>query len=149
MSSQNDLAYFTASEAILMTSSGDFLSLCSIWICEVATNTWMRGFLACLIAFQAASMSSLLVRANAHMTGFFTSLAMASTASKEPLDEMGKPASMMSTFIFSSCFAIMSFSAGVRLAPGLCSPSLHVVSNILICFMMPFLRTCWVTCWVV
>ena len=52
------------------------------------------------------------------------------TASKSPLLAIGKPASITSTFSFSKIFAILSFSEGFIDAPGLCSPSLRVVSNI-------------------
>ena len=51
------------------------------------------------------------------------------TPSQSPGDEAAKPASITSTFNFSSCWAINSFSDGVRAIPGLCSPSLRVVSN--------------------
>src|SRR3712207_2309446 len=60
----------------------------------------------------------------------FTRLAMRETASKSPLDAMGKPASMMSTPMVSSSSATSSFSSRVMVAPGHCSPSRRVVSKI-------------------
>ena len=49
---------------------------------------------------------------------------------KSPSDAIGKPASMISTPISSKSSAISSFSVWLIVAPGLCSPSLKVVSNI-------------------
>jgi hypothetical protein len=53
-------------------------------------------------------------------------------ASISPSDAAAKPASMIFTPTSSSLFAIKSFSSGVRETPGVCSPSLNVVSKILI-----------------
>ena len=58
-----------------------------------------------------------------------TSREMIWTASRSPGVEQGKPASMMSTPSFSSCFAISSFSSGVKAIPADCSPSRRVVSK--------------------
>ena len=58
------------------------------------------------------------------------SRAICRTDAKSPSEATGKPASMISTPIFSSWRAIRSFSSGFMLAPGDCSPSLSVVSNI-------------------
>src|SRR5712671_528003 len=64
--------------------------------------------------------------------------ATACTASKSPFDEAGKPASITSTRILSSCRAMRSFSSLVIEAPGLCSPSRMVVSNMInLSFMVP------------
>ncbi|EKD26869.1 MAG: hypothetical protein ACD_79C00986G0001 [uncultured bacterium] len=57
--------------------------------------------------------------------------AINSTLSKSPGEEIGKPASMTSTPSLSSCFAISNFSETFKLAPGHCSPSRKVVSNII------------------
>ena len=46
----------------------------------------------------------------------------------------GKPASMTSTRMRSSCRAMRIFSSFVIDAPGLCSPSRIVVSNMIRCF---------------
>ena len=53
------------------------------------------------------------------------------TPSQSPGDEAAKPASITSTFNFSNCCAIKSFSDGVNAIPGLCSPSLQVVSKMI------------------
>src|SRR6266508_389965 len=64
--------------------------------------------------------------------------ATACTASKSPFEEAGKPASITSTRILSSCRAMRSFSSLVIEAPGLCSPSRMVVSNMIsLSFMVP------------
>ena len=56
-------------------------------------------------------------------------LAIASTDLKLPVLEAGKPASSTSTPHFSSCLAIFNLSSKVKLTPGVCSPSLSVVSK--------------------
>src|SRR5882762_5799020 len=64
--------------------------------------------------------------------------ATACTASKSPFEEAGKPASITSTRMRSSCRAMRSFSSLVIEAPGLCSPSRMVVSNMMSrSFMVP------------
>src|SRR5438477_1324658 len=64
--------------------------------------------------------------------------ATACTASKSPFEEAGKPASITSTRMRSSCRAMRSFSSLVIEAPGLCSPSRMVVSNMINrSFMVP------------
>src|SRR6266853_1916282 len=64
--------------------------------------------------------------------------ATACTASKSPFDEAGKPASITSTRILSNSRAMRSFSSLVIEAPGLCSPSRMVVSNMInLSFMVP------------
>ena len=50
--------------------------------------------------------------------------------------EIGKPASMTSTFMRMSCRAITSFSSVFMLAPGDCSPSRSVVSKMWILRVM-------------
>ncbi len=55
--------------------------------------------------------------------------AISDTASKSPIDAIGKPASMMSTPIVSRSSATASFSSWVMVAPGHCSPSRRVVSK--------------------
>ena len=70
--------------------------------------------------------------ANPHISLFNPVSAIAFTASASPLDVIGNPASMVSTPSLSNCIAISSLSSGVRLTPGVCSPSLSVVSNIFI-----------------
>ena len=82
-------------------------------------------------------MSFLFARLSPQITGTYpssktslpTTSAICLTASKSSGDAIGKPASMMSTPSFASCFAICSFSPLVSVAPGLCSPSRSVVSK--------------------
>src|SRR6266513_6377560 len=66
--------------------------------------------------------------------------ATACTASKSPFEEAGKPASITSTRIFSNSRAMRSFSSLVIEAPGLCSPSRMVVSNMINRSFMVLLR---------
>src|SRR6201981_1791905 len=75
-------------------------------------------------------MSSGLQRARPQMIGPCTSRATAWTLSKSPREAAGKPASMTSTPSSSSARATRSFSGGVMLQPGDCSPSRSVVSKI-------------------
>jgi hypothetical protein len=73
-----------------------------------------------------------MARARAHIKVFLILFATRHTASKSPLEATGKPASIISTPSLSICLASSSFSFGSRLAPGDCSPSLKVVSKIII-----------------
>src|SRR6266699_770384 len=66
--------------------------------------------------------------------------APACTASKSPFEDAGKPASITSTRMRSSCRAMRSFSSLVIEAPGLCSPSRMVVSNMISRSFMLLLR---------
>ena len=102
-----------------------------MWMSLVEMKVWMRGRSESLTAFQAASMSCALARASPQMTGPCTSRAIAWTASKSPGEEIGKPASMMSTPSRASWCAISSFSCLFSEMPGDCSPSRSVVSKIL------------------
>ena len=90
-SSQYDLASATAAFACPFTSSRVVWSWCSMWMSEVEMNVWIRGRCESLIAFQAASMSALWVRARPQITGPSTLRAIASTASKSPGEVIGKP----------------------------------------------------------
>src|SRR3954454_20067492 len=101
-----------------------------MWMSLVAMKVWMRLRSASLAAFQAASMSCLLVRARPQITGPSTLRAIAWTASKSPGEVIGKPASMMSTPSRASCWAISTFSCVLSEIPGDCSPSRRVVSKI-------------------
>ena len=120
----------TAARTWPLTSSRVVCSLRSMWMSLVAMNVWMRGRSASLTAFQAASMSCLLVRARPQMTGPSTSRAIACTDSKSPGEVIGKPASMTSTPSRASWWAISSFSCLFSEIPGDCSPSRRVVSKI-------------------
>ena len=92
-------------------------------------KVWIRGRSESLIAFQAASMSALWVRARPQITGPSTLRAIASTASKSPGEVIGKPASITSTPRRASCWAISTFSWVLSEIPGDCSPSRSVVSK--------------------
>ena len=97
---------------------------------EVPMKVWMRGFLAWRTASQARSISLMLARERPQITAFCDWRAISETASKSPSEAIGKPASMISTPIVSSSWAISSFSSMVMEAPGDCSPSRRVVSKI-------------------
>src|SRR5271157_54619 len=102
----------------------------------------MRGRKAFFSAFHARSISGATARAMAAISTPRISSAISRTALKSPSELTGKPASITSTPNFSSCLAMSSFSSGVILAPGDCSPSLKVVSKTAIfCFsdFMPHL----------
>ena len=100
-----------------------------MWMSEVEMNVWIRGRSESRIAFQAASMSALWVRASPQTTGPSTVRAIASTASKSPGEVIGKPASITSTPSRASCWAISTFSCVFSEMPGDCSPSRSVVSK--------------------
>jgi hypothetical protein len=100
-----------------------------MWMSEVEMKVWMRGRVASLIAFHAASTSGACARASAVMTGPSIVRAIVCTASKSPGEAIGKPASITSTPSRDSCWAISSFSDGLSEMPGDCSPSRNVVSN--------------------
>jgi len=53
-------------------------------------------------------------------------------ASSSPCEAAAKPASMALTPSLSKLLAILSFFLGVKETPGVCSPSLRVVSKIFI-----------------
>jgi len=91
---------------------------------------WMRGRAAVISASAADSMSAGTARESAHTTTASpTSAPMRRTDSKSPGLETGNPASMTSTPRRTSCLAISIFSPVFMLAPGDCSPSRNVVSN--------------------
>ena len=64
-----------------------------------------------------------------------TILAISRTASKSPLEAIGKPASITSTPISSRILASSSFSSNDIEAPGDCSPSRMVVSKMMTRFL--------------
>eukprot|EP00835_Amoeboradix_gromovi_P006189 NODE_683_length_5225_cov_0.594616.p3 type:complete len:229 gc:universal NODE_683_length_5225_cov_0.594616:2270-2956(+) len=138
-SSTSDLAYSTACTALVMHSSLDIFSLYSKWRSDVAKNVCMRFFGADFIALYAVRMSLSVARAKAHIViGSFlfsirgpTVSAMAATLSKSPPLATGNPASQTSTPKNDNCLAILIFSALSSVTPGLCSPSLSVVSNMI------------------
>ena len=98
---------------------------------EVEIKVWMRRRSAGFRASAALSISPRADRARPQMVEPFISLATSLTASQSPLDAIGNPASMTSTPISSSSSAIRSFSSRFMDAPGDCSPSRKVVSNMM------------------
>ncbi len=131
MLSVNWRAKRTDRRACSSTCSGlmrSFFSMCSG---EVAMKVWMRRFSQPASASAARLMSLSLARASEQTVESFTALAIARTASKSPLLEAAKPASITSTRSRSSCLAMRSFSSRVIDAPGLCSPSRSVVSKMI------------------
>ena len=93
-------------------------------------KVWIRGLALGLTASQQRSMSLGRARASPQMVGPSTLSAITFTASKSPSDEIGNPASMISTPISARSCATSIFSAVFILAPGDCSPSRSVVSKI-------------------
>ena len=85
-----------------------------------------------------ASMSLLTPLAKLKTSALRFSFAISFSASNSPFEDAAKPASIASTPISSSFLAISSFSSGVRETPGVCSPSLRVVSKNLILFLKLF-----------
>src|SRR5712692_1857483 len=102
---------------------------------EVATKVWIRGRFAYLTASQQRSMSMRPTRERPQMIGEPsaqpTCFATSRVASKSSSDEIGKPASMTSTFSRASWRAISSFSKAFIENPGACSPSRSVVSKMI------------------
>ncbi len=105
-----------------------FFSMCSSL---VAMKVWMRALLAPLSASAERSMSRSLARASEQTVESLMWSAIDLTASKSPLELAAKPASITSTRSRSSWRAMRSFSSLVMEAPGDCSPSRKVVSNMM------------------
>ena len=98
----------------------------------VAIKVWIRLCFAFSSAFAANSMSFGTARAREHMVLSLSVSEILEIASKSPGLAAAKPASIISTPNFSNCKASLIFSSMFIEAPGLCSPSLKVVSKILI-----------------
>ena len=94
-------------------------------------KVWMRERAAPCRASAARAMSRSLARASEHTVESLMAAAIALTASKSPLLEAAKPASITSTRRRSSWRAMRSFSSLVIEAPGDCSPSRKVVSKMI------------------
>ena len=77
-------------------------------------------------------MSFLLVLAKPHNSELKLSLVIIFTALRSPSEITGNPVSIASIPNASNFFAMFSFCSGESETPGVCSPSLNVVSNILI-----------------
>ncbi len=105
-----------------------FFSMCSGL---VARKVWMRQDFAPFSASMPRWMSLSLARHSPATVRSLITLATALTASKSPLEDAGKPASITSTFMRSSWRAMRSFSSLVIEAPGDCSPSRMVVSKMI------------------
>src|SRR5581483_4848975 len=128
-SSVYEAASVTPSRIASITCWCDIRSMSCMWIWLVEMNVWMRQRSAPLRASAARSMSPVVTRASAAITGPRTLVAISRTASNSPSLEMGKPASSTSTRRRASCSAISTFSAFVSAMPGACSPSRSVVSK--------------------
>jgi len=85
-------------------------------------------------------MSACVVRQSDATVAVETARAAAATPAWSPGDEAANPASMTSTPSDSSDRAISAFSCGCSAMPGDCSPSLSVVSKILILRTRSLLR---------
>ena len=77
---------------------------------------------------RAASMSSGFVLVNARISASKPSFAIAVTLSLSLSETIGKPASIWLILNWSSLRAISNFSSKLKQTPGVCSPSLRVVS---------------------
>ena len=91
----------------------------------------IRPFFACWIASPALRISFSTARANEQTVDSLIFFATALIELKSPGLAAAKPASITSTPSFSSCLAMRNFSSCVIEAPGLCSPSLKVVSKMM------------------
>ncbi len=131
-SSTRSRACATVFRMISTTSSWVLRIWWARWIGEVDTKVWIRARWACRTASPARAMSAGIARARPAMVARLVRRAISETASKSPIEAIGKPASMMSTPIVSSSSATASFSSKVMVAPGHCSPSRSVVSKITI-----------------
>ena len=96
----------------------------------VDINVWILNLGACFNASKHLSISFFECLAKPHGIDFFKTLLIALTASKSPGDAIGNPASIISTPSSSKTLAIWIFSSRLIDAPGDCSPSRIVVSNI-------------------
>jgi hypothetical protein len=79
--------------------------------------------------FKTASISFLVPLAALDICAFKPCLAISLTASISPSETAAKPASITSTPSSSSRWAILSLLSGTSDTPGVCSPSLRVVSK--------------------
>ena len=120
----------TASRICARQLARSMRSLCSRWRSEVARNTWMRGRAAPASAAQARSMSPVTARArpghdrpSAPPRRRPHRLEIPVGRDREAgFDDVRRPAAPAAA-------AMRSFSAGVMLKPGACSPSRSVVSK--------------------
>lgn len=109
-------------------SSYSFPSLCLMCISEDGIT---RKTASAPLSI-TASISFLFPLAKLSISALKFSFAISFIASNSPFVAAAKPASIASTPSSSSFFAILNLSSGFRETPGVCSPSLSVVSKILI-----------------
>ena len=122
------LMYWTDSSTAFRTCSGVMFKAYFICTSEVEMNVWIEFTSHAM----AASMSLFKVRVTAHISASKPAFIRSLNAFSSPSEADGKPASIASTPSLSSWLPISIFSSGVRETPGVCSPSLSVVSKILI-----------------
>src|SRR5215212_1158030 len=103
-----------------------------MWSALVAMKTCTRDRGAARSEATAASRSPRVVRASPATVTDVAASATVATPSKSPGEEAGNPASTTSTPSRSRTTATSAFSSGRSAIPGDCSPSLSVVSKILI-----------------
>ncbi len=103
-----------------------------MWSGLVARKMCSRDREAPRSAATLASMSSWVVRQSEATVTPLTAPETAATPAKSPGDDAANPASITSTPRRSSVRATSAFSSGCSAMPGDCSPSLSVVSKILI-----------------
>ncbi len=104
-----------------------------MWIGLVASTMWTRVRPRATARRLDGGVEILAPRRESDATvGRLTAAATARTPSKSPGEETANPASITSTPSASSAWAISTFSSGDRAMPGDCSPSLRVVSRIVI-----------------
>ena len=101
----------------------------------VEMKVWIRLRDAGSSASAQRSMSRFLARARPHTIAPFTRFEISFTETKSLFDAIGNPASITSTPIRSSNSAMRSFSSMFIDAPGDCSPSRRVVSNMMTRFL--------------
>jgi hypothetical protein len=92
-------------------------------VCITGCSALLRASPAASISFKFALARAAILLSLILPDIFFTEL-------KSLFDDIGKPASIISTFNLASCWAISSFSFVFKCMPGACSPSRNVVSNI-------------------
>ena len=121
------------------TSSGDLFNLCFMWSGLVDIKVWILNLLANFNASWHASISFFICLDNPAGIEFFKILLTSVTASKSPGEAIGNPASIISTPSSSKTLAIWIFSSRLIDAPGDCSPSRIVVSNMYTLFLSDIL----------
>ena len=120
-----------AATAVDNTFPGVIFNFFSIWIGDVAIKVCILGNFASFNDSAAVEISLSKALARAQILEPVTTLDISCTDLKSPELAIGKPASIISTFNSSNARAIFIFSSTSIDAPGLCSPSLRVVSKII------------------